>query len=288
MDKINQNRYCVIGDPIAHSLSPEIHTFVFRKLNVGCHYEKIRVHSNDLEAFIKESKETGRPGFNVTIPHKETIITWLDEIDELASDVGAVNTVANRNGKLIGYNTDVYGCRMALERAGWKTGKKVILLGAGGAARAVIHALNLMDVSRVVLFDIVRERCEKLKTDFQKFKSIEIVTEPLNDANLQKQLIGADLLINATPAGMWPDLDKTPLSDPSWLTPDTAVFDLVPKPIQTRLLIEAGSRDIKTIPGLSMLIAQALAADEIWLQRKLLEDLFDPLLKHIHQIMDRS
>ena len=288
MNKINQNRYCVIGDPIAHSLSPEIHRFVFQKLDIGCHYEKVRVHPNDLESFIKESRETDRPGFNVTIPHKETVMAWLDEIDELASNVGAVNTVANRNGKLTGYNTDVYGCRMALERAGWKNGKKVILLGAGGAARAVIHALNLMNISRVVLFDIVLDRCEKIKTDFQKIKSIEIVTEPLNGANLQKQLIDADLLINATPVGMWPDVDKTPLPDPSWLAPGAAVFDLVPKPIQTRLLVEAESRDIKTIQGLSMLIAQALAADEIWFQRKLPEYLFDPLLKHIHQIMDRS
>jgi shikimate dehydrogenase len=287
MDKTNQNTYCVIGDPIAHSLSPEIHTFVFQNLNIECLYEKIRVRPNDLEAFVKESKKTGRPGFNITIPHKETVMIWLDKIDELAINVGAVNTVVNRNGKLTGYNTDVYGCRMALERAGWKTGKNVILLGAGGAARAVIHALNLMDVSRVILFDIVRERCEKIKTDFQKYKSIEIVTLPLNDANLQKALIDANLLINATPVGMWPYADKTPIPDPTWLPQDAAVFDLVPKPIQTRLLSEAASRGIKTIQGLSMLIAQALAADEIWLGEKIPEDFFDPLLKHIHQIMDR-
>jgi shikimate dehydrogenase len=288
MDKINQNRYCVIGDPIAHSLSPEIHTFVFQRLNVGCHYEKIRVHSNELEAFVEESKKTGRPGFNVTIPHKETVMTWLDEIDDLAYQVGAVNTVSNQDGKCIGYNTDVFGCRTALERAGWKTGKKAILLGAGGAARAVVHALGLMNVSQIVLFDIVQERCDRLKNDFAKYRSIKIIIEPLTDVGLQKQLTGADLLINATPVGMWPDTDKTPLTNPDWLPPTLTVFDLVPKPVHTRLLKEAGARKIRTIPGLSMLIAQALAADEIWLQRKLPEDLFVPLLRHIHQIMDKS
>ena len=133
MNKNCQNTYCVIGDPIAHSISPEIHAFVFQRLGLKCQYEKVHVRPNDLEAFVKESKETGRPGFNVTIPHKETVMACLDEIDELASNVGAVNTVANRNGKLTGYNTDVHGCRMALERAGWKTGGKVVLLGAGGA-----------------------------------------------------------------------------------------------------------------------------------------------------------
>jgi shikimate dehydrogenase len=288
MDKTNQNTYCVIGDPIAHSLSPEIHSFVFQKLDVGSHYEKVRVQPKNLEAFVKESKKTGRPGFNVTIPHKETVMTYLDEIDELASNVGAVNTVANRNGKLIGYNTDVHGCRMALERAGWKTGEKVVLLGAGGAARAVIAGLNLMNVSQVFLFDIVPERCEKLKADFQKFNAAEIITEPLNDAYFQKELTDANLLINATPVGMWPNTKQTPLPDSSWLTPGTAVFDLVPKPIRTKLLKDAESRNIKTIPGISMLIAQALAADEIWLQKKITDDLFDLLLKHIYQMMDKS
>lgn len=288
MDKSNAHTYCVIGDPIEHSLSPNIHHIVFQNLNLELDYEKIHVKPGDLETFVAESRNTARPGFNITIPHKEAIIPYLDEMDTLASRIGAVNTVVNRNNRFIGYNTDVYGCRTALEHGGWKTGKKVILLGAGGAARAVIQALHLMHVSQVVLYDLIPERCIALKQNFGKYQSLSITIGSLSNEELKKQLNDADLLINATPIGMWPNVDQMPLPDLSWLSSNSTVFDLVPKPVHTSLLKKARTRGIKTIPGLSMLVAQALAADEIWLQKKLPNHLFEKVWNHIHQTMDQS
>jgi shikimate dehydrogenase len=288
MDKSNKHTYCVIGDPIEHSLSPNIHKFVFQNLGLGLDYNKVHVKPSDLKTFIAESRDTSRPGFNVTIPHKETIIPFLDEMDILASRIGAVNTIVNRKNKLIGYNTDVYGCRIALENGGWKTGKKVVLLGAGGAARAVIQALHLMHVSQVILYDLIPERCNDLKQNFGKYQSLSITIGSSNNEDLQNQLKDADLLINATPVGMWPNVNQSPLPDLSWLSSNATVFDLVPKPVHTNLLKKASARGMKTIPGLSMLIAQALAADEIWLQKKLPNHLFNQVWNHIHQTMDPS
>ena len=133
-----QKTYCVIGDPIGHSLSPQIHHFVFKTLNLKLYYDSVHIKKENLESFVKESKHTGRPGWNVTIPHKQTIMPFLDHIDPPPMQINAVNTVLNKNGKLAGFNTDVHGCRIALERNGRQTGNQSVILGAGGAARSAV------------------------------------------------------------------------------------------------------------------------------------------------------
>ncbi|MCJ7812371.1 shikimate dehydrogenase [bacterium] len=288
MTEALQNTYCVIGDPIEHSLSPEIHNFVFSELDLPLQYEAVRVPTDMLQSFIQESRELKRPGWNVTIPNKQAIIPFLDEIDPLARRIRAVNTVLNRNGKLIGLNTDVYGCRTSLERGGWSPNGKVILLGAGGAARAVIASLASMGVRDLILFDLIIERAKDIQLDFMKILDMTITIGNMNKGDLENELDNVDLLVNATPVGMWPKNEESPVPCPEWIPQNTTVFDLVYKPINTRLLQQSRSRGAHTISGLTMLIAQALASDEIWLNRKLPESLFEKVLEHISKILEED
>ncbi len=287
MTEAFNNNYCVIGDPIEHSLSPEIHNFVFKELNLPLHYDAIRVSAQMLQTFIHESRELKRPGWNVTIPNKQVIMPFLDEIDPLANRIRAVNTVLNQKGRLIGYNTDVYGCRTSLERGGWSPKGKVIVLGAGGAARAVIECIASMGVRELILFDLIIERARDIQRDFMNILDITITIGNMDKGNLEKELDQVDLLINATPVGMWPKGEASPLPCPERIPQNTTVFDLVYKPMNTRLLQQSRSRGAHTISGLTMLIAQALASDEIWLNRKLPESLFEKVLKHISNILEK-
>ena len=290
MDDIKKT-YCVIGDPIKHSLSPEIHNLIYQYIGIDFHYESLWIKSDSLSTFVEESKTLGRPGFNVTIPHKESIIPLLNKVDPLAKRIGAVNTVANRNGELIGYNTDITGFTIALKMNGYLPGEKAVILGAGGAARAVVVALYSLGLRQLAVLDIVPERAEKLKTDFKNLDGLKIIAGPPKDKNLEDNLKETTLLINATPVGMWPEVDKSPLPHTKLLQllPDnTIVFDIVYRPVITLLLANARSRGLKTISGLSMLISQAIAAEEIWLGRKLPEELFGKVWKHISKILEEN
>jgi shikimate dehydrogenase len=288
MNKNPKKTYCVIGDPIGHSLSPQIHNFVFKNLNLLLDYEKIQVTPDNLAEFVQETRRIGRPGFNITIPHKELIIPHLDEVDPLAKRVGAVNTVLNREGRLIGFNSDIYGCKTALERNNWTPKGLVILIGAGGAARAVIEALASLGTNRLILFDLIKQRTEKLKNDFQTVHSMDIQVGSLDNDDLEANIKNVDLLINATPVGMWPNIDRIPIPQPELIPSGSTVFDLVPKPLDTLLLKSVRTKGAKTIPGLSMLIAQALAADEIWLNKRIPENIFDKVWKHLLTTLEEN
>lgn len=272
-----QNTFCVIGDPIGHSLSPLIHTFVFKELHLPYAYETCHVPKEKLNEFVIESRKNQRPGFNVTIPHKQNIIPFLDALDPLAQKVGAVNTVDCKQGKWTGYNTDMEGFRTALARTGWSPKKgTVVLLGAGGAARAVIYALKTFEIHEVFLFEIDFPKANEFCSEFESELKISIKM----GSSLPKALENAELLVNASPVGMWPHVTETPIPDPNWIPSTCTVFDLVPNPVETRLLKEAKAKGAKVIPGLSMLILQALSADEIWLNQKIPETLYDPIFQH--------
>ena len=270
MFNLNSRTYGVIGHPIGHTLSPVIHHTVFKRLGIARDYEAFHVLPEQLTDFVNTVRESGCPGFNVTIPHKETVMRLIDEIDSGAQLIGAVNTVKSQNGRLTGFNTDVTGLQDALMRGGWSSRGKVIILGAGGAARAAVAAMGSMGIQSLVLYDIVRQRAENLSNDFHDKTSMKIIAGPA-----EMHLPEADLLINATPVGMWPRTNESPLQQPDLLPASATVFDMVYKPLKTKLIKQAEARGARTISGLDMLIAQALAADEIWLEKKLPRDLFN-------------
>jgi shikimate dehydrogenase len=276
MFNLDSRTFGVIGHPIGHTLSPVIHQTVFKRLGIAYNYEAFHVLPEQLSEYVNTARITGCPGFNVTIPHKETVIPMIDGTVPAVQLIGAVNTVKHQNGRLTGFNTDVIGLQHTLMKGGWSHRGKVIILGAGGAARAAVTAMGNMGVQSLILYDIVTPRAEKLANDFHGKSTLQIVID-----KAEKHVPEVDLLINATPVGMWPRSDESPLEQPEQLPASATVFDMVYKPLKTRLIKQAESRGARTISGLDMLIAQALAADEIWLDKKLPEELFQEVRKTV-------
>ena len=259
-------RICgIIGDPIEHTMSPVMHNAAFEKLELNYLYIPFRVKKGELGKAIEGMKALNIRGLNVTIPHKVAVIPFLDELDLLAEKIGAVNTIVNNNGVLKGYNTDAAGFLQALLEKGVEPrGKNVVVLGAGGASRAISFILadrgaNLVILNRLLELDWAEELASKISKIFKKeVKALELV-----EANLVAVIEKADILVNATSVGMSPNIDETPVAS-SLLKPSLIVFDLVYNPIKTRLLREAERAGAKTIGGLDMLVWQGALAFEKW------------------------
>ncbi len=258
--------FCVIGDPIEHSLSPIMHNAAFKHLKIDAVYVAFNVKENMLEDAVKGMRSFGICGMNVTMPHKTAIIKYLDESDPVARFVGAVNTVLNAYGKLLGFNTDGVGALRALEENGVKTkGKRILLLGAGGAGRAIAFQLAQEADELVILNrDVNKARllADTLRRKFNK----NVVGDSLLPSTLKDWIKDVDVLINATSVGMHPHQDETPV-DKSLLRPELAVMDIVYNPVETRLLKDAKSVGAQVIYGTEMLVFQGAVSFEIWFNR---------------------
>ncbi len=255
----------VIGDPIEHTMSPAIHNAAFTRMGLDYVYLPFRVKREELGRAIEGMRALNIKGLNVTIPHKVTVIPHLDELDPLAEKIGAVNTIANNNGVLKGYNTDASGFLQALLKRGIEPkGKKVVILGAGGASRAVSFALaergaHLIILNRLLELDWAEELAGRLSAVFNRgVKALELV-----EGNLAEALEGADILINATSVGMSPNINETPVPS-NRLKPGVVAFDVVYNPIKTRLLREAEETGAETISGVDMFVWQGALAFERW------------------------
>ena len=226
-------KFCLIGEKLIHSYSKDIHN-----LN-GVTYDLVELKKDELESFCKNSLYDG---FNVTIPYKEEVIKYLDELSLDAKSVGAVNTVVKKDGKLIGYNTDVSGFIYALKLKGVSvSGKTVMVLGTGGASKAVKYALEKEGAKNIIFVS------RKGEINYQNCYEFQEV----------------DVLINATPVGTFPDFEKSPLEIEKFENL-SFVFDLIYNPNKTKLLLQAEDRKISYTNGLSMLVKQALDAETLW------------------------
>jgi len=261
-----ETRLCgIIGDPIEHIMSPVMHNAAFEKMKIDYFYVLFRVKREQLAKAIEDMRALNIRGLNVTIPHKVAIIPFLDKLDPLAEKIGAVNTVVNDEGILTGYNTDATGFLQALlERGIEPKGKNIVILGAGGASRAISFILaergsNLVILNRLLELDWAEELASKLSKIFTK----EVEALELNETNLAEVLEKADILINATRVGMTPNIDET-LVPFNLLKPSLVVFDIVYNPIKTRLLREAEQAGAETISGIDMLVYQGALAFEKW------------------------
>jgi len=259
-------RICgIIGDPIAHSMSPAMHNAAFDKLGLNYLFVPFRVKKEELGKAIAGVRALNIRGLNVTIPHKVAVIPFLDKLDPLAQRIGAVNTIVNDDGVLTGYNTDATGfLQTLLERGGEPRGKNMVILGAGGASRAISFILaergaHLVILNRLLELDWAEELASRISQVFKK----EVKALELNEKNLAKVLAKADILVNATSVGMSPNIDETPVS-PDLLRPSLTVFDIVYNPIKTRLLREAESAGAETISGVDMLVWQGALGFELW------------------------
>jgi shikimate dehydrogenase len=204
------------------------------------------------------------PGINVTIPHKVAIMKYLDEIDVNAKNIGAVNTIVNKDGHLIGYNTDGVGALAALKRDNADpTGKKVVLLGAGGAARAIAFTIAPFTNRLVVLNRTKSKAITLVKAIKTRFNS-KIRAETLTNTSLTRELEETDLLINTTPIGMFPKNEET-LVNKQFIKSNMIIFDIIYNPLETRLLREAKASGAKVLNGINMLVNQGALSFKLWI-----------------------
>lgn len=253
--------YCLIGNPISKSLSPLIHNIIFEESGINAKYLALSVE--DLEKAVHGIKALGIKGFNVTIPHKINIIKYLDEIDEKAKIVGAVNAVLNIGGKLKGFNTDGDGFIESMNNKGYSMeGNKVVMIGAGGAARSIAVSLAYKGINELLIINRTIENAYDLKSSIQnKFPQLKVKCyDSVQDNDLFKN---TDLLINTTSIGMYPHVDNIPIS-PSLFSKQTIFYDIIYKPKMTRLLLEAKKQGYNIINGIDMLINQAIYSQLIW------------------------
>jgi len=253
--------YGVIGDPIEHSKSPQMQNAALRNAGIDAIYTKFHITDNKLDEAIQGFRRLRIAGFNVTVPHKITVMKHLDNVDELAQDIGAVNTVHNDNGKLIGYNTDGYGALESIKKVTTTEGKGVCVLGAGGAARAIAFTLaSESKPKEVYILNRTKEKAEKLAKEIAEKTGVRITGAGLDETDILER---TDILINTTSVGMHPKTGESPLPKEA-LHSEMVVFDIVYNPLKTRLLMDAEEKGCRIITGENMLIMQGAKAFEIW------------------------
>jgi shikimate dehydrogenase len=257
----------IIGDPIEHTVSPAMQNAAFQELGLDYVYVPFRVRKEDLNQAIQGVRALNIRGLNVTIPHKVAIIPLLDEQDSVVANLGAVNTIVNENGILRGYNTDALGFLKALLAEQVPPARKnVVILGSGGAARAI--AFFLADQSaNITIVNRHAEPAQQIANRMLGLFRRAIKVCELTRENLRKVLREADILVNATNVGMTPDVD-TSLVPAELLKSGLLVFDIIYNPLKTRLLRDAEQQGARVISGVEMLIYQGAAAFELWTGRK--------------------
>ena len=249
----------LIGNPVEHSFGHIIHNAAFENLGINAVYLKFKV--DKLKEFIEYFKDKNVLGFSVTAPHKVEVMKYLDKIDKKAKKIGAVNTIVAKNRKFYGYNTDCDGAMQALEQKTALKGKNVAVLGAGGASRAIIYGLKEKK-SNVTIFNRTADNAKKLAGEFGCNYGL------LKDAGKYKY----DILINTTPVGMSPNVDRTPIKTQE-IGRNTVVFDIIFNPMRTKLLKEAETRGCRTISGFEMFIKQAVLQTKLWAGKNAPENL---------------
>jgi shikimate dehydrogenase len=254
--------FCIIGDPIDHSLSPAIHNAAFNTLGLNCSYIAFRVQEDQLKNSLDSLRAIKIDGFNVTMPHKVKVLDYVDRKDNTVQLVGAANTVNNENGKFCAYNTDVIGFIKPLhERKVDFNGFEVIILGAGGAARAIAVGLSgEKGIRNINIYNWNTERAVKLSNIVKK---MGLESTIISKDDIQNTASKCNLIINATPLGM---NNEKSLIKSSSIRKEAIVYDIVYKPIITNLLENAKTAGAEIIYGYEMLLEQATASFKIWLQ----------------------
>ncbi len=262
----------LIGEKLGHSLSETIHARVYELLHIPAAYKCMEIERDRLSEIHQAMTLLSIRGINVTIPYKEAVIPYLDELDSLARAIGAVNTVKNESDRLTGYNTDVYGLMGLIRFHGLSAkGQSAVVLGSGGAAKAAIHALCALEARdiTVVTRSPQGKTCPDPRVRFAGYDELPT-------------LQGA-LLLNATPVGMWPHCDEAPAAGED-VERFASVVDMIYNPWETKLLAMAGKQNKPCANGLYMLVAQAVRAEEIFFDR----DIPDPITEAIYHELSRE
>lgn len=251
--------YGVMGDPVSHSLSPAMHNAAFEKIGYNGVYMAFPV--KDVKSAVTGIRALNVKGVSVTIPHKISVMEYLDEIDDQAKEIGALNTIVNKDGHLFGYNSDCLGAINALLDKTDIKGKDVVIAGAGGAARAIAFGI-VAEGGNLKILNQIKEEGEALAAD------LSVSYFPLSDYKKHE----AEIFINATPLGMTPDIETTPV-DIDYLTKDMTVMDIVYNPLKTTLLREAEAKGATIVDGVAMFVYQGISQFESWTGEKAPSDL---------------
>lgn len=257
--------YGIIGHPIGHSLSPIMHNASFEALGIHATMQAYDIAPESLKDALESFASLGFGGINVTIPHKQSIIPYLDFIDEEAGIIGAVNTIKFEGGRMRGFNTDSYGFRQTLEpfRSSIE-GSRFIVLGAGGAAHAVTYVLlRFFRTAQIVVASRTSAGSKNLVEHFKGFHGTRLATSTLEDPQLARIVRDSEVIINATPVGMHPKTGQMAVEGVEFRQGQT-VIDLVYRPLQTELLRVAKQSGARTVSGLEMFLHQGARAFEIW------------------------
>jgi shikimate dehydrogenase len=271
----------LIGDPVKHSLSTFMHNAAFKHLGLNYIYVPFNVKKENLSNAIAGANALNIKGLNVTIPHKIKVLNEIDKFDFMANMIGAVNTIQFKEGKTKGFNTDGIGAIRAIEEVTDLKNKKVVIVGAGGASRAVSFQIAISGINELVILNrnvkkaksLIYDTEKLLKADFFADNSYENKVYRINSDlsfkyggldSLEKELEDSDILIDATPLGLYPNNNDEPVATADILHSNLIINDLVYNPIETSLIKEAKKADAVTIPGTKMLVYQGLESFKIW------------------------
>jgi len=276
----------IIGDPIRHSLSPPIHNAALKKLNLEniYSYEKKELKRDEIENFIDKIRKGEYLGASVTIPYKEIVIPYLDELTKDANSIHAVNTIYNKKGKVVGHNTDGIGFLKSLNKAGILIeNKKIVILGAGGAAKAIAISLTLKDIKKITIVNRTIERGKAIEELVKQNENIKIENGSFVD--IKEILKDTDILINATSVGMKGKTEGKTLITEDMMHSKLIVNDIIYKPRKTQLLKEAEIAGARTINGIDMLLFQGAEQFKIFTGKNAPIEI---MRKTIHGIIDES
>lgn len=258
---------CLIGYPVKQSPSPTMHNAAFQRLNINAVYMAFAVPENELSKAVDGLNAIGFLGGNITMPHKERVMKLLNDVDAWARKIGAVNTIVNRDGKLVGFNTDVDGFVNPLKTRVKINRLNAVIIGAGGAAKACAYALARDDCKEILIINRTMSRAQKLADAVKREFGTKVGVKELNAKSLRSNIEGHNLIVNATSLGMHEEWFRMSL-DNARLEKDTIAYDLVYKPIETEFLQELGRLGAKCIQGYEMLVEQAALSFGIWTGRK--------------------
>jgi len=245
-------KFLVIGNPIEHSLSPELHNYWIKKNNIDAIYEKQKLNEDQLEQFILQVKDNKIDGINVTVPFKKTVIPYLDKLSSEAQSTQSVNTIYKKDNKLVGHNTDIFGFKTSIEKAGYNlNNKEVLILGAGGVVPSIIFSLIEMKVSKIKISNRTKEKAENLKNFF---KNVEVIK--------WGEVSNFDMIINATSLGL--NKEDSLNLDFSSIYGNKFFYDVIYNPSETNFLKIGRELGNKTLNGKLMFIYQAFSAFNIW------------------------
>ncbi len=276
----------LIGNPVEHSLSPKMHRIIYDELGLTDWEYKLRniKDETELKVFVDEVKEKGYTGFNVTVPYKQTIMNYLDDVGAKAKIIGAVNTVKNDNGRLEGYNTDWLGFKNDLKDSlnFEAKGKSALVLGAGGAARAVVGGLNWEKISKVFIYDIDKSKMNSVKNEFCDVEIVEIEKE-----DIDSKLNEVDLLVNTTPVGMNKNDPAVVSLKGKNFKEGFKVYDVIYNR-KTGLLKEAEELGLDAAGGIGMLVGQGIEAFSLWSPGKVVsKEVIEKIKEHLRREVNK-